>query len=829
MLTLRFVPSLLLACVLPACGGGGGSSKVTIAPGATVGNETIATALVEAIAPSDIQLPELRPRVATFGLPFAQGEITFFDGRPRLGLQNADVWQFRALDTWPDGSVRWVLVDVLADVGRNAPPVVVNLATGPGLSDQREIISDEGSHFLIDTGPLRARVSKQDFNLFDRVVVDGILLVRDGKSRGLIGRTANGQTLVRGPTQVSVEHNGPARAMLRADGVMTDASGNEVVDFTCRIEGTAESRDLDVTLTVRNAGIGRPQHTRIGGLELHVDIDHGDDPVARFAHPVEEASMPLPPGSCAHIHQAFASSDTRGVLGDGPNYKPHIPKLDGQTLADEGFRLQLNGETLFEGDRDAWPRHGYVDLSGSIGGATIVIRHMPYFWPAALEANGKGDMVAGLFTHRNPFGYTFVWRQHESRTATFSFHGPSGAEPDPPIEVARRTDTAVAGRYGEYLDYDAAGVFPFDLVTPDEQEAVYTLLGLDHQVIVPNDDMSVMRFLPAGQTGGFNNHAVIQKDLADVYLRFGRGGPYLQALDLALYKSEWQILRSDDFHHDDDPGAINDESEHSMAFKADLEHRYREGIALAYHLTGDERLREALLDEAEILPGLSITAQERSMYQTLRAHTVVGRFVRDRPELRAPIDASLRQRLEYILFPTIDVNSDSSGFGWDGPPGMGTRGYFVNSTQNNSEKPPGENFQTRGWISATLGPMAYYLCADYLGSDDPLSVIASKRLQDLAFWTANELHPLFPDPGDRRIALSYAVTLQEITAFPSSDFHSILLAQAEAWRQTRDHCFLEKGAEQLEAFYAHDTLHQLDTRLENQHYIRALLDFLSED
>ena len=55
--------------------------------------------------------------VASFGLPFSAGmRVQQIKGRPALGVEGSDLWQFRTLDTWPDGSVRWALLDVDADV-----------------------------------------------------------------------------------------------------------------------------------------------------------------------------------------------------------------------------------------------------------------------------------------------------------------------------------------------------------------------------------------------------------------------------------------------------------------------------------------------------------------------------------------------------------------------------------------------------------------------------------------------------------------------------------------------------------------------------------------
>ncbi len=799
---------------------------VELAPDGGGAPQAITVLAIQAVAPRDSTLFAPRTAVATLGIPLGNElQVGLVDGRPALGIVGADSWQFRALDTWPDGSVRWALVDVAAPVGRGLPASGVTLVPGAGLSTGGDIVRTQADVFQIDTGPLQAIVRASGFNLLDSVVVDGMQVVKPGASPGIVATSPDGDVLSVGETELSLEDNGPARALIRVDGVLVDGQGATVTDFTCRIEATRGSRDLEVVFTLRNANVDRPAHLRLGSVDLVLRCSPGAQPRARFATPVGDTEFALAPLSVAYAYQAFSGSVTLGVLGPGPAYKPHIPKLDASTLADEGYRVVLDGTPVFEGDVDSWPLHGYARLSGTRGGVTASIRHMPFFWPAALEVTGEGYVVAGVFSHRNESTYTFVWRQHESRTVTFSFH--SGEPEELPIEVARRGDALITGRVRDDGYYDATGVFAHDLVTVEEQELAYALMGIDHQVELDNDELKITRHLPAGLTGAGNNHPSIQRRLADEFLRFGHGGQLIGALDLALYKAEWQILRSDNFRHANDPGPVDDSVPHTGAAMADLEHRYREGLVLAYHLTGDERFRAALEDEAEILLELDFTPQERSMYQTLRALAVLSDFVED-DVVRQQLLDDLRQRLATFSAPLIDVHGATSGWGWQGVPGDGERGYFVNSSQNNSEKPPGENFQTRGWITASLGPHAFFRVARVLPASDPLHAVARLRSLDLARWTGDELFPFDPDPAERRLALSYAVTLQQVVQSQLTDFHSILLGQAEAWRTTGNPRFLIKGAEQVQALDARGNLDELDTRLEHQHFFRAILDFAAE-
>jgi hypothetical protein len=391
--------------------------------------------------------------------------------------------------------------------------------------------------------------------------------------------------------------------------------------------------------------------------------------------------------------------------------------------------------------------------------------------------------------------------------------------------VAKALDWPLTGRAADYKHYDHAGVLPYRLVTLAEQNEVYAELGLAHAVTIHNDPLQVTRFLYKGSPGASNNHDRIEKWLGGEWLRHGHGGQYLNALDLALYKSEWQVARSDGWNHALDPGPVNDGVPHTENVQADLEHRYRDGMILAYYLTGDERMRGALLDEAEILPTLSVSAQERGMYQSIRALARVAEFTGDPG---GQLEAALRQRILYQCVPLLNIGTQSTGFGWQNVPDAGNRRYFVNSTQLPGEKPPGENFQARGFFSGSLGPLAFFHGARVLRAQspaDPEGVLARGRMRDLAFWTRKELYPYVPSPASRHWVYSLAVTLQQVTQYATSDFHPILLGMGEAWLDTGDPVYMQRGIQQIEAFAAHDqsskypnNLYEMESRLDAQHF-----------
>lgn len=839
----------LLALLLAACGGGGGGGGDAPAgsPGGkgfpgddgftpptlpSNGGATLPVPLlVQEALPKNTPGASRDDAIATFGLPFRQGDVQEQSGRPALAVTGTSVWQARTLSKWPDGSVAWALLDAAADITAGQITTGLSVVSGSGASGQPNIASQTASLITLDTGPLQVQVSKTVFNLFQRVIVDSVEIVEPGASLGIVGQDLSLQPIFpTSATQVTIEENGPARAVVRADGSLAPSNGGSVIDFTCRITARRGSRNVEVTLTLRNASIGRPQHSQLEGVELSIQTDVGNFPYARLARHdgVEEGT--LFPGDRCYLRQAYSSAPTDTVLGATPNYLPPIPKLNDNVLAEEGYELVFAGSTVKPlGNRNLYPANGWADLSGAAAGVTVAAKQMPYFWPGALEVAEDGEVRAGVFTSRNIAPYTFIWRQHESRTVLFGFH--TGiSDPD---ATSRMLDYPVSARAADYKHYDRARVLPYRLVSIAEQNQVYAALGLSHTVNILNDELDVTRFLYKGSPGGPNNYDSIEKRLGGEWLRQGLGGQYLNALDLALWKSEWQIPRSDDFDHADDPGASNDSLPHTDNVVADNEHRYRDGQILAYYLTGDERFKAALFDEAELLVTMPNLSHERSVYMGMRAMANVAAFTGDPGGLL--LDA-LRSQVAYIATPLLDVTTQSSGFGWQSSPGTGDRRYYVNSTQFVSEKPSGENFQSRGFISGSLGPLGYYHAARALLADDPGDAQGSQargRMRDLAFYTRNELYPEVANPVNRRWVYSYAATFQQVTEMSTTDFHPLLLGMAESWVDTGDPVYMQRGAQQIQGFAAHDqsgsypdNLYEMETRLDSQHFFALYRVFL---
>jgi hypothetical protein len=247
------------------------------------------------------------------------------------------------------------------------------------------------------------------------------------------------------------------------------------------------SLDVQVTFTVRKREHDNAGHAQLESLELVVDAHLGRVAEGLVSRCARLAADALAADSWATAYQARSTAPTQMTTGFTPNYLPHLPKLDDDTYVQEGYAVYHDDQQLFLGGRDSWPGSSWTDLTGAQGGITVAFQQMAYEWPAALSCSGAGQVSAGLFPGANPAPYTWVWRQHESRTVGFSFHaGPVVA----PEQVARRLEAPVVGRMADYRAYAVTGVLaPYDLVTVAEQEQVYALLGTPHTISAPNTSL----------------------------------------------------------------------------------------------------------------------------------------------------------------------------------------------------------------------------------------------------------------------------------------------------------------------------------------------------
>jgi hypothetical protein len=181
----------------------------------------------------------------TSGVPIPQAELAD-SAQVRVTLGGEEVLaQIKTLGNWRDGSVKWVLVTVIADVPAGG---AVEYVLEYGRAVSRELTAPDlaradGDRVLVDTGALTFAVDSHG----DIVLADGsscaTTLVAEG---GVEFSTALGEA------ELTIEEAGPNRAVIKTVGHLADADGNLSFAVEQRIEAYRDCAYLRVHHTFIN-------------------------------------------------------------------------------------------------------------------------------------------------------------------------------------------------------------------------------------------------------------------------------------------------------------------------------------------------------------------------------------------------------------------------------------------------------------------------------------------------------------------------------------------------------------------------------------------------
>jgi len=187
----------------------------------------------------DLWHPDPLPREPfTVGVPFppgalrSAGEACLFDGDAELYCQR------KVLTAWPDGSVRWLLLDFQVDLpagaGKALRLVYGRGASAAALEETGISLGEERSELVVDNGLLRFVCHTRPLRLLDTVQLDGreVLSAKEPLDFRVMDLSGNvyraGQCKV---PSVTVEAGGPLRTTVRFEGSHLDEAGRAFLDF----------------------------------------------------------------------------------------------------------------------------------------------------------------------------------------------------------------------------------------------------------------------------------------------------------------------------------------------------------------------------------------------------------------------------------------------------------------------------------------------------------------------------------------------------------------------------------------------------------------------
>jgi hypothetical protein len=555
----------------------------------------------------------------SLGLPFPAGACRDEGSIGLSGSAGVVPVQAGVLERWPDGSIRWALLDFQA----NAPAhydVTLAAAERPDL--EAFAVRERDGTAEVESAGLTFRVPHQgEFQLE----------VRRADDAGSLRRVRIDVTLrndvIAHPivSALSWETRGDLRSVLRVNAAMATQSG-AALQFVVRLHFYARVPTVRVELTVANPA--RAQHPE-GFWEL------GDAGSILF----RDCAVRIETGPCAGVRCSVDGE--RGLepvaqpfelyqdSSGGENWKSpvHVNRDGVIPVTFQGYRLTAAGDVR-TGLR-ATPV--LVTEDGATG---VAVRH---FWqnaPKALEADGDG-LVLRLF----PRQFADLHETQGGEQKTHVFHVAFGDDQvsAAPLDWVRRPALVSAPPAW----YCSAGAVPY--LTPASKDPNTEYLDLVHSVIDGPDSFAARRELI--DEYGWRNFGDIYADHETVFHKgpqplvshynnqydgiAGFAYHFLRTADprwwAAMEELAWHVRDIDIYHTGGDKSAYNGglfwhtfhyvdagRSSHRCYGRVPgvsgggpaNEHAYSTGLMLHFLLTGETASRDAAVGLADWVLGL---------------------------------------------------------------------------------------------------------------------------------------------------------------------------------------------------------------------------------
>jgi len=561
------------------------------APPASAAGETRITVEVAPLVAAGEPSPGVVGRVVTAGIPFAPEDG--LRDTASLRMHGTPAWQFRVLQRDPHtGHVTWVLATFVAGPGA---ATVVRTPDGaapaaPGLG------RDCGDSLVVETGAARFTIRKRGFNVFERVVRDGRMAVRPQRGGGIVVCT-DGVRFESGldlGSQAVIEEDGPARTTVRASGVLRDATGGASLAYTARLQFDRGRAACRMFVTLRNADRTPAQSRRFDAAWVEIPFVLEAPREVRIGFPGDGFAADIDRDGRAHSYQAdntwLRHARTGGLL-------PHLGAEQGLEVVIDGVVHNALGA---RGDVAA----GWLRLDDGKDALLAGARDQAAWFPSGFDVDGDRLSVELFSRHNRKRGLVFAWGAHETREIVLEWAA-SGADP---AVFRQQLQSPPAGRC-EWTRYRDSGAFSGErrLVSVEESAAFFAALG--HRWQPPRitaKDLEQIRRYNFGTTGGPNQFDQDECLLLE-YARGGNTGAFLQARLGVLFKADQAVMHSDDFDHGTLRNGIDRiRSDDTSAFNGrgagnsfDDEHPHWVSLLHYYHMTGDERIREAIADYGE--------------------------------------------------------------------------------------------------------------------------------------------------------------------------------------------------------------------------------------
>lgn len=541
-----------------------------------------------------------------FGVPLPESAAV--GAATPVSIAGLPALQVRPLATYPSGAWRWMLVETLVDL-QAGESRTATLSVGSGsLATGTPLASETTAAIHVNTGAAIFRIRKQNWNGIDAATVNNVDWIVAGHAYGLVaadsGRVEYRSALDAG-SSVAIESNGPGLATVVARGWLRNTGGAALFAYTARLRFASGRSDVEMEITVQNAEIARlkPVHMRWVRFELPI-AGSGESPLpvtfglngATQTTTLATAAIPL---SLYQGRTTFREDSKTSYVR-------------ARMTDDVGVSAERLDTLVAPGDLASY-LDGWIGLGGA-GSYTgnvdvcLAVKDLAQLYPSGLQVGAADtdgtrllsyDIISPLNTRTEPL--LWAWGAHHTGNAVLGF----GTSPQqawaqiqfpvfarPSFEWMRQTGSL----YGETR-----------LVDLDTEVAWFAAMGKNYTTSPPTfSNLKVRRYYDFGSTGGPNQYDENLTYVID-YLRAGQRARLLQAMQDAAWKADQAVVHSDDFDYGtraygesdlsvSDPDGWNGRGRNT-AFEN--EHPHWLTLPIVYYMTGNERLRDAVVDYCE--------------------------------------------------------------------------------------------------------------------------------------------------------------------------------------------------------------------------------------
>jgi hypothetical protein len=307
--------------------------------------------------------------------------------------------QSRPLAVWPDGTIKWVLLDFIASVSglkRTAYKLDRCAEEDCGRPEIAEgfLLREEDECLVVDTGAAQFHVSRRHFEPFRTVSIGDCRIVSDEGSRARI-TDKDGRIYVPEVDTLVEEEKGPVRLTLRIDGRFVSGQRKFLCLFKSRLTFYHGLSLVKVDFQIHNPraaihpggrwDLGDPGSIHFRDLSLVLHASESPRAISWMAE--SRTGISNQQESAWLLYQ-----DSSG--GDHWDSRNHIDKDGNISVSFRGYRIAPSNEELKSPIASGNRATPYVQMNTSSGWMAATVLDFWQNFPKALQVNGKELRIA---------------------------------------------------------------------------------------------------------------------------------------------------------------------------------------------------------------------------------------------------------------------------------------------------------------------------------------------------------------------------------------------------------------------------------------------------